>query len=143
MLGGKARALTTGATHVNFDDIRALAHPVLRHRMLLNFRAQSEGVTTDAIIDKLLASVRAQRRAMTAPAATPTSSLRGLDPRVLARIDNLELIARTVVEGFLNGLHRFGTAAFPPSSLSIALTCRATTCAASIGASSRVRIVPT
>ena len=43
---------------------------------------------------------------MTAPAATPTQLAAGLDPRVLARIDNLELVARAVVEGFLNGLHR-------------------------------------
>ncbi len=43
---------------------------------------------------------------MTAPAATPAQLASGLDPRVLARIDNLELVARAVVEGFLNGLHR-------------------------------------
>ena len=57
VLGGKARALLHGRLHVNFDDIVALAHPVLRHRILLNFRAQSERVTTDAIIDKLVAAV--------------------------------------------------------------------------------------
>jgi len=57
VLGGKARALLHGRLHVNFDDIVALAHPVLRHRLLLNFRAQSERVTTDAIIDKLIAAV--------------------------------------------------------------------------------------
>jgi MoxR-like ATPase len=57
VLGGKARALLHGRLHVNFDDIAALAHPVLRHRILLNFRAQSERVTTDAIIDKLLGVV--------------------------------------------------------------------------------------
>ena len=53
-LGGKARALTEGRFHVSFDDIRALAHPVLRHRVLLNFHAESEGITTDQIIDQLL-----------------------------------------------------------------------------------------
>jgi MoxR-like ATPase len=57
VLGGKARALLHGRLHVNFDDIAALAHPVLRHRILLNFRAQSERVTTDAIIEKLLGVV--------------------------------------------------------------------------------------
>ncbi|MGQ0642305.1 MAG: AAA family ATPase [Gemmatimonadaceae bacterium] len=57
VLGGKARALLHGRLHVNFDDIAALAHPVLRHRILLNFRAQSERVTTDSIIDKLLGAV--------------------------------------------------------------------------------------
>ena len=39
---------------MSFDDIRALAHPVLRHRVLTNFRAESEGITTDSIIDELL-----------------------------------------------------------------------------------------
>jgi MoxR-like ATPase len=57
VLGGKARALLHGRLHANFDDIVALAHPVLRHRILLNFRAQSERVTTDAIIEKLLGAV--------------------------------------------------------------------------------------
>src|SRR5215207_4554730 len=57
VLGGKARALTSGRYHVSFDDIRAMAHPVLRHRVLTNFRAESEGITTDAIIDQLLEMV--------------------------------------------------------------------------------------
>ncbi|MGE0451367.1 MAG: AAA family ATPase [Vicinamibacterales bacterium] len=54
VLGAKARALTSGRYHVSFDDIRAMAHPVLRHRVLVNFRAESEGVSTDSIIDELL-----------------------------------------------------------------------------------------
>ena len=54
VLGGKARALTSGRYHVSFEDIRALAHPVLRHRIITNFHAQSEGVTTDQIVDRLL-----------------------------------------------------------------------------------------
>ncbi len=57
VLGGKARALLQGRTHVTFDDVRALARPVLRHRILLNFQAQSEKVTTDQLIDKLLTAV--------------------------------------------------------------------------------------
>ena len=48
ILGGKARALMNGRYHVSFEDIRALAHPVLRHRVLTNFHAQSEGITTDS-----------------------------------------------------------------------------------------------
>jgi MoxR-like ATPase len=64
VLGGKARALTAGRYHVNFEDIRALAHPVLRHRILTNFHAQSEGVTTDTIIDQLLAAVATPRSGM-------------------------------------------------------------------------------
>ena len=57
ILGSKARALTQGRYHVNFEDIRALARPVLRHRVLLNFHAESEGVTSDQIVDQLLEAV--------------------------------------------------------------------------------------
>jgi MoxR-like ATPase len=57
ILGGKARALMHGRYHVGFEDIRALAHPVLRHRILLNFHAQSERVTTDQIIAQLVKAV--------------------------------------------------------------------------------------
>jgi MoxR-like ATPase len=54
ILGGKARALLKGRTHVQTDDIQALALPVLRHRILTNFTAASEGITTDKVIDRLL-----------------------------------------------------------------------------------------
>ncbi|HYT75490.1 MAG TPA: AAA family ATPase, partial [Vicinamibacterales bacterium] len=64
ILGGKARALTAGRYHVSFEDIRALAHPVLRHRVLTNFHAQSEGITSDALVDKLLESVPMPRSGM-------------------------------------------------------------------------------
>src|SRR5678815_3454529 len=57
ILGGKARALTNGRYHVSFEDIRALAHPVLRHRVLTNFHAESEGITSDTLIDRLLEAV--------------------------------------------------------------------------------------
>ena len=63
-LGGKARALMQGRSHVSFDDIRALAPPVLRHRILTNFHAESERVTTDQIIDRLLAAVPTPRSGM-------------------------------------------------------------------------------
>jgi MoxR-like ATPase len=49
---------------VSFDDIKALAHPVLRHRVLINFRAESEGVTSDAIVDELVKSVPTPRSGM-------------------------------------------------------------------------------
>ncbi len=64
VLGAKARALTSGRYHVSFDDIRAMAHPVLRHRVLTNFRAESEGITTDQIIDELLEMVPVPRSGM-------------------------------------------------------------------------------
>jgi len=54
ILGGKARALLHGRTHVQCEDIQALALPVLRHRILTNFTAASEGVTTDTVIQKLV-----------------------------------------------------------------------------------------
>jgi MoxR-like ATPase len=64
VLGAKARALTSGRYHVSYDDIRALAHPVLRHRVLTNFHAQSEGVTSDTLIDRLLEAVAVPRSGM-------------------------------------------------------------------------------
>ena len=64
VLGGKARALTSGRYHVSFEDIRALAHPVMRHRIITNFHAQSEGVTTDQIVDRLLEVVPLPRSGM-------------------------------------------------------------------------------
>lgn len=57
VLGGKARALMHGRYHVSFEDITALAPPVLRHRILTNFHAQSERVTTDQLIERLVAQV--------------------------------------------------------------------------------------
>ena len=54
ILGGKARALIQGRTHVSTEDIAALARPVLRHRVVVNFSAESDGVTQDDIIDKLI-----------------------------------------------------------------------------------------
>ena len=54
ILGGKARALLYGRSHVTTEDIKALAPPVLRHRILTNFTAASEGVTTDVVIKKLV-----------------------------------------------------------------------------------------
>ena len=55
--GGKARALMHGRYNVSIKDIQALAKPVLRHRLILNFQAQSERVTADQLIAKLVAAV--------------------------------------------------------------------------------------
>lgn len=57
-LGGKARAILSGRYAVSFDDIQALAPLVLRHRLILNFQAEAEGVNTDTIIGKLINSAR-------------------------------------------------------------------------------------
>ncbi len=59
VLGAKARALLHGRHHVGFEDVRAVARPVLRHRLLRNFHAEAEGVDTLQIIDRLLAEVPA------------------------------------------------------------------------------------
>jgi MoxR-like ATPase len=64
ILGAKAKALTEGRYHVSFDDVKALSHPVLRHRVLANFRAESEGVTTDALVDELLKVVPTPKSGM-------------------------------------------------------------------------------
>jgi len=57
ILGGKARALLQGRSHVTPDDVKALAVPVLRHRILPNFKAEAEGVDADKVIEKLLETV--------------------------------------------------------------------------------------
>ncbi len=54
ILGGKARALLEGRFHVSVDDIAALAAPVLRHRMVVNFAAESDGITSDDVIQRIV-----------------------------------------------------------------------------------------
>jgi MoxR-like ATPase len=54
VLAGKARALMHGRFHVAYEDVRTLAAPILRHRVLLNFHAESDRVTTDEIVRRLL-----------------------------------------------------------------------------------------
>ncbi len=58
LLGGKVRAIFRGRFNVSIEDIRALAHPVLRHRVLTNFYAESEGVAAKEVIDGLLTEVQ-------------------------------------------------------------------------------------
>jgi len=57
VLGGKARALLNGRFNVSIEDIQALAYPVMRHRILTNFHAESQKITTDEIIRRLLEAV--------------------------------------------------------------------------------------
>src|SRR4051812_28175289 len=54
IVGAKARALLHGRSHVSTEDIQALAKPVLRHRLVVNFAAESDGVTSDKIVDKII-----------------------------------------------------------------------------------------
>jgi MoxR-like ATPase len=60
IIGAKTRALMHSRTHVTVEDIQTLAKPVLRHRIVVNFAAESDGVTPDAIVDRLLQSTPAQ-----------------------------------------------------------------------------------
>ena len=57
VLAAKVRALASGRYNVSFDDIRTYAKPALRHRLILNFEGEAEGVTTDRIIDQVLEAV--------------------------------------------------------------------------------------
>jgi MoxR-like ATPase len=57
ILGGKARAILEGRTYVSAEDIRAVAHPVLRHRVITNYNAEAAGVTSDTVIDRLLEEI--------------------------------------------------------------------------------------
>lgn len=59
ILGAKSRVLLQGRTHVTVEDIRSLAVPVLRHRILLNYRAEAEGVQVEQVIQRLLEGVKA------------------------------------------------------------------------------------
>src|SRR5207302_7025068 len=58
LLGAKANALLDGRVHVSTDDIRYVAFPVLRHRLATSFRADSDGVTADHVIEKLFETIR-------------------------------------------------------------------------------------
>lgn len=58
LYGGKVRAVFNGRYNVSIEDIRAVAHPVLRHRVITNFYAESEKINSDSIIDRLLEEVR-------------------------------------------------------------------------------------
>ena len=58
VLGAKARALLHGRSHVTVEDIRRARAPVLRHRILINYRAEAEGVTIDSVIERLLEAVK-------------------------------------------------------------------------------------
>jgi MoxR-like ATPase len=57
VLGAKCRALLEGRPAVGIDDMRAIALPALRHRIIMNFEAQAEGVTTDAIVENIVATL--------------------------------------------------------------------------------------
>ena len=57
VLGSKIRALIEGRLNVAYDDVRAVAAPALRHRLILNFDAESSRVTADDVLGQLIASL--------------------------------------------------------------------------------------
>jgi len=59
VLGSKVRALLQGRAHVTAEDIQTLAYPALRHRILINYRAEAEGITVENVIGRLLENVKA------------------------------------------------------------------------------------
>jgi MoxR-like ATPase len=61
VVGGQVRALLDGRYNLAVDDLKAVAYPALRHRLILNFEAQAEGVTADHVIGQALEAVEAVR----------------------------------------------------------------------------------
>jgi MoxR-like ATPase len=57
LLGGKVRALIQGRFNVSYEDLQAMAHPCLRHRLIVNFEAEAEGITTEHVVDQILKDV--------------------------------------------------------------------------------------
>jgi len=60
VLGAKARSVLQGRFHASCDDVRAVAYPVLRHRILTNFNAEAEGIKPDGIVRRLIETVDAE-----------------------------------------------------------------------------------
>jgi len=81
ILAGKARAVLKGRYHVATEDVRAVAHPVLRHRILMNFNAEADGVSSDAVVDQLIKEVPADASATLDPA---------MAKRVFAKTQSIE-----------------------------------------------------
>ena len=71
ILGGKARAVLNGRYYVSTDDIRHVAHPVLRHRIITNFNAEAEGMTTNKLIAQLIQAVPAPEHDLAADRRLP------------------------------------------------------------------------
>ena len=98
VLAAKARALLARRYHVTYEDITSLAIPVLRHRILLNFHAESDRIDSDEILRPLA-------RIDAAAVGSLTCSVFSI-PRCSRGISGLDLVAKTVVDGFVAGLHR-------------------------------------
>jgi MoxR-like ATPase len=71
VIGAKAHAVLQGRYYVTVQDVKAIAHPVLRHRIVTNFTAEAEGITTDKIVDKLLEVIPAKEAELEKNATLP------------------------------------------------------------------------
>ena len=71
LLGAKARALLDGRPHVSLDDVRSLAKPVLRHRIVTSFAAESENINSDDVVDQLFPTCRKRCEARVPPGIVP------------------------------------------------------------------------
>ena len=102
VLAAKGRAILAGRYHVDFADVRAVAKQVLRHRLVLNFHARvpTASTRTPSSNDCSPRSPRRSRSAM----AWDAREL--VDPAFFSRLESIQLRARSIVEGFLHGLHR-------------------------------------
>jgi len=58
VIGAKARAIMEGRCNISCKDVQAVAHSALRHRIIANFNAEADGITSDSIIDKLLETIK-------------------------------------------------------------------------------------
>ena len=132
ILGGKARALLRGRTHVSTDDIQALAKPVLRHRLVVNFAAESEGVTRRQ--DRRPADRQHSHQGRRADQRCPVPK----DFCILRRSSGSrgwKSGPGTSSKGFFRGCTAVRTSGSRSSSCSIANTSPATTCGTSTGKS--------
>ncbi len=124
VLGAKARAVLHGRFCAGIDDVRAVALPVLRHRIVTNFNAEAEGIKPEDLVRRLLDTLgdddapaeklspvfrREGGRGKGEGGAcflTVENAHRLLDSRMLARLQGLPLRARSTVEGYVSGVHR-------------------------------------
>ena len=136
-VGAKARALMHRRYHVTYEDVIALMQPILRHRILLNFQAESDHLTQDDILRKLLEAMPAPERSKCRRACRSPHAAAFLDPTVLAGISGLDLVAKTVSMASSPACTARPISDSARSSPNTAPTRPATICGTSIGTSSR------
>ena len=109
--GAKAHALLKGKLSVDYEDVIAVAHSVLRHRIRLNYAASARQITADEIIDHIIQELQSSGSADIDNPTTMTGEQRVQSSKVfrsktLAVLDGLSLRSRLIVEGLLAGIHQ-------------------------------------